>query len=1078
MIPPSSTTSRRTRSTRRSARSREGGEDAKLLAGGHSLLPLMKLRLAAPTLLVDLRKVPGLHGHRARERRLADRGDDAPRRRSQTRGPRARRDGRRARSPTSRCATAGTIGGSLAHGDPASDLPAVLLALEGSVDVAGRRTASARSRPPTCSRTTSPRRSADDEVLTEVRLPALDGYGLRLPEVQPPRARTGRWSACARSSRRRRRHVRGRPHRAHAHGLDAAARDRRRGGAARAAARRRRASRRRPSRPPRAPTRPPTSTPTADYKRHLARVLTPESARGRVMHEVRAASPTAEAVSRGPGRRGLPRRPGSRHRRLPGRDARAAAAARGRGRRGQDRGRQGARRAQRRAADPAPVPRGHRPPPRASTTGTTSASCWRSAPPRRAPRRASCSAASSCCAARCWRRSSTTARSVLLIDEIDRADDEFEAFLLEFLADFAGHDPRARHGHGAAAARWSCSPRTARASCTTRSSAAACTTGSTTRRASARRRSSAPGCPACPEAIAERVCAAVARLRERGALQAARRGGDDHLGAGAAGARRRRRPREHARRGAEGARGHRARARARSARGCLRRARHRRALVAGSPRADARAPAARASASGELLAAHRALAAVDPSLSRARPFFALRAVLCSTPRRPRGVRRGVRGRLRRRRGTSRDPLAAARPRSQRAVLPRIGVPPEARPAPGRADRRAGARRLERGGAAAREGLRRVHGRRARARAAAARAARPARAAARSRAATRPTRARGATCHDLRAHGARVAAPRRRAARAPLPRARPQRPRRLVLVCDVSGSMEPVRAHAAAVPAGRASPPARGWRRSCSARGSRASRASSRGRDPDRALRARRRAVADWSGGTRIGAALAELNREHGRRIGRGAVVVVLSDGWDRGDPEQLADEMARLRRCAHRAAVAEPARRRPALRAAHARHAARRSRTWTTSCRATRSPRWRRWPTLHGGGTVDEGRLEDVEAWTARGDAVALATVIGVKRSAPRPPGSKMAVNERGEISGAVSGGCVEGAVVEVAEEVLSGGGAAAAALRHRRRGGLGRRPAVRRRDRRVGGALRAVSAPVRVRRARARPAGAARWSP
>jgi xanthine dehydrogenase accessory factor len=65
--------------------------------------------------------------------------------------------------------------------------------------------------------------------------------------------------------------------------------------------------------------------------------------------------------------------------------------------------------------------------------------------------------------------------------------------------------------------------------------------------------------------------------------------------------------------------------------------------------------------------------------------------------------------------------------------------------------------------------------------------------------------------------------------------------------------------------------------------------------------------------------------------------------------------------------------------------------------------------------------LEDVDAWTARGDAVALATVISVKRSAPRPPGSKMAVNEHGEISGAVSGGCVEGAVVEVAEQVLSG---------------------------------------------------------
>ncbi len=66
--------------------------------------------------------------------------------------------------------------------------------------------------------------------------------------------------------------------------------------------------------------------------------------------------------------------------------------------------------------------------------------------------------------------------------------------------------------------------------------------------------------------------------------------------------------------------------------------------------------------------------------------------------------------------------------------------------------------------------------------------------------------------------------------------------------------------------------------------------------------------------------------------------------------------------------------------------------------------------------------LEEVDAWTARGDTIALATVIGVKRSAPRPPGAKMAINETGEIAGAVSGGCVEGAVVEVAEEVLRTG--------------------------------------------------------
>ncbi|MGI8904424.1 MAG: XdhC family protein [Solirubrobacteraceae bacterium] len=66
--------------------------------------------------------------------------------------------------------------------------------------------------------------------------------------------------------------------------------------------------------------------------------------------------------------------------------------------------------------------------------------------------------------------------------------------------------------------------------------------------------------------------------------------------------------------------------------------------------------------------------------------------------------------------------------------------------------------------------------------------------------------------------------------------------------------------------------------------------------------------------------------------------------------------------------------------------------------------------------------IEQVDAWTGRGDRVALATVVAVKRSAPRPPGSKMAINDRGEVHGAVSGGCVEGAVVEVAEKVLAGG--------------------------------------------------------
>jgi xanthine dehydrogenase accessory factor len=65
--------------------------------------------------------------------------------------------------------------------------------------------------------------------------------------------------------------------------------------------------------------------------------------------------------------------------------------------------------------------------------------------------------------------------------------------------------------------------------------------------------------------------------------------------------------------------------------------------------------------------------------------------------------------------------------------------------------------------------------------------------------------------------------------------------------------------------------------------------------------------------------------------------------------------------------------------------------------------------------------IEVLDEWTGRGDRAAIATVVNVKRSAPRPPGAKMAVSSSGEVSGMVSGGCVEGAVVEVAEQVLAG---------------------------------------------------------
>lgn len=80
------------------------------------------------------------------------------------------------------------------------------------------------------------------------------------------------------------------------------------------------------------------------------------------------------------------------------------------------------------------------------------------------------------------------------------------------------------------------------------------------------------------------------------------------------------------------------------------------------------------------------------------------------------------------------------------------------------------------------------------------------------------------------------------------------------------------------------------------------------RDPDRALRKMSESVVDWAGGTRIGDSLRAFNRTWGRRIlGRGSVVIILSDGWDRGDPDRMAKAMATLQRRCHRLIWLNPA---------------------------------------------------------------------------------------------------------------------------------------------------------------------------
>jgi aerobic carbon-monoxide dehydrogenase medium subunit len=153
----------------------DGGEDAKLLAGGHSLIPLMKLRLAAPSLLVDLRKVPGLHGVERQNGhwRIGALTPHATLERTPDLGLVSRVAGTIA-DPQVR--NRGTIGGSLAHGDPASDLPAVLLLCDGEVTLqgpGGQRTVAAADLFKDYLETAV----AEDEVLTEVRVSPLDGYG-------------------------------------------------------------------------------------------------------------------------------------------------------------------------------------------------------------------------------------------------------------------------------------------------------------------------------------------------------------------------------------------------------------------------------------------------------------------------------------------------------------------------------------------------------------------------------------------------------------------------------------------------------------------------------------------------------------------------------------------------------------------------------------------------------------------------------------------------------------------------------------------------------------------------------------
>ena len=125
----------------------------------------------------------------------------------------------------------------------------------------------------------------------------------------------------------------------------------------------------------------------------------------------------------------------------------------------------------------------------------------------------------------------------------------------------------------------------------------------------------------------------------------------------------------------------------------------------------------------------------------------------------------------------------------------------------------------------------------------------------------------------------------------------------MLLCDISGSMEPyARAYLQFLTVAGGNAEAFVF----ATRLTRITRALAT-RSPERALRRAAAAAPDWSSGTRIGEALRAFNDRHGRRgMARGAVIVILSDGWERGEPELVGREMARLARLAYRIVWVNP----------------------------------------------------------------------------------------------------------------------------------------------------------------------------
>ena len=303
---------------------------------------------------------------------------------------------------------------------------------------------------------------------------------------------------------------------------------------------------------------------------------------------------------------------------------------------------------------------------------------------------------------------------------------------------------------------------------------------------------------------------------------------------------------------------------------------------------------------------------------------------------------------------------------------------------------------------------------------------------------RRTRRRGPTSRaDLRpaAHHPRQPAPGRRN-HDHRPRRRTTRPPPLVVLCDISGSMAKYAQilmhflHAVTNDRDRVSVFLFGTRLSNVTRQLRA-------RDPEVAFQMVAHAVPDWSGGTRIGEALAELQPHMGQaraRPGRGRAADHRRAGprrraWPGGEhgpaaqilpPADLAQSAVALERLRTKIS-------------GHPRDAAARGRVPSRAqpgqpARADRSvvppgaPTAGRLKGCRMNPTEVEDVLTTAAAWRAAGEQVAVATVTETWGSSPRPAGSQMAVTKSGRMAGSVSGGCIEGAVADAAMKTIDSG--------------------------------------------------------